>query len=375
MLEGTFSNPRGGDSGKIVAHIKVIGVGGGGCNTVRRMMQGCTIGGLDYIVMNTDVKSLELIQRGTTIQIGSHLTQGFGAGGDARVGEAAARENKMALQKACRGADMIFITAGMGGGTGTGAAPVVAEIARESGALVIAVVTTPFTFEGTRRADVAFNGLRTLMDKVNSTIIVPNDHLLRLGDHDVPISKAFAAADGVVSEGITAISELINVPGEINVDMADVKRVMSIPGISLMATGRGEGPNGAEHAAQEVVFEPLLETHVTGAKGVLFCFTGGPDLTLGSVEKAASLISKSVDPHALIFFGMNLPRPEMTGKCKINLVATGIEPSANSAWFSQLRQAAKNAPAQQGKGQQGKGQQQPGKLTRLSMAYATKLFQ
>ncbi len=372
MIEGTFGNNRGGDSRKVIAHIKVIGVGGGGCNTVRRMMQFCNISGLDYVVMNTDVKSLELIQRCQSIQIGSHLTQGFGAGGDARVGEAAARENKMALQKACRGADLIFITAGMGGGTGTGSAPVVAEIARESGALVIAVVTTPFTFEGTRRADVAFNGLRTLMDKVNSTIIVPNDHLLRLGDHDVPISKAFAAADGVVSEGITAISELINVPGEINVDMADVKRVMSIPGISLMATGRGEGPNGAEHAAQEVVFEPLLETHVTGAKGVLFCFTGGPDLTLGSVEKAASLISKSVDPHALIFFGMNLPRPEMTGKCKINLVATGIEPSADSAWFSQLRAA--RSPVQQGKGQQGKGQQQ-GKLTRLSMAYATRLFQ
>lgn len=372
MLEGTFSNSRGGDFGnKIIAHIKVVGVGGGGCNTVRRMMQFCNIGGLDYIVMNTDVKSLELIQNCHTIQIGSHLTQGFGAGGDARVGEAAARENKMALQKACRGADLIFITAGMGGGTGTGSAPVVAEIAKESGALVIAVVTTPFTFEGSRRADVAFNGLRNLMEKVNSTIIVPNDHLLRLGDHDVPISKAFAAADGVVSEGIMAISELINVPGEINVDMADVKRVMSIPGISLMATGRGEGPNGAEHAAQEVIFEPLLETHVTGAKGVLFCFTGGPDLTLGSVEKAATLISKSVDPHALIFFGMNLPRTEMTGKVKINLVATGIEPNAGSAWFSQLKQAAKTAPAQQ----QGKGQQQPGKLTRLSMAYATKLFQ
>jgi cell division protein FtsZ len=372
MLEGTFK-PRGGDSsdGRIIAHIKVIGVGGGGCNTVRRMMQFCTIGGLDYVVINTDVKSLDLVSQSHSIQIGSHLTQGFGAGGDARVGEAAARENKMALQKACRGADLIFITAGMGGGTGTGSAPVVADIARESGALVIAVVTTPFTFEGSRRSEVAFTGLKTLMEKVHSTIIVPNDHLLRLGDHDVPISKAFAAADAVVSEGIMAISELINVPGEINVDMADVKRVMSIPGVSLMATGRGEGPNGAEHAAQEVIFEPLLETHVTGAKGVLFCFSGGPDLTLGSVEKAASLISKSVDPQAIIFFGMNLPKPEMTGKVKINLVATGIDPTAGSSWFAQLKQNTKASPAQPQQAQALPGS----KLTRLSMAYATKLFQ
>ena len=374
MLEGTFNSRRGdGSESRVIAHIKVIGVGGGGCNTVRRMMQFCNIGGLDYIVINTDVKSLELITQGHaghTIQIGSHLTQGFGAGGDARVGEAAARENKMALQKACRGADLIFITAGMGGGTGTGSAPVVADIAKESGALVIAVVTTPFTFEGYRRSEVAFTGLKTLMERVHSTIIVPNDHLLRLGDHDVPISKAFAAADAVVSEGIMALSELINVPGEINVDMADVKRVMSIPGISLMATGRGEGPNGAEHAAQEVIFEPLLETHVTGAKGVLFCFSGGPDLTLGSVEKAASLISKNADPKALIFFGMNLPKQELTGKVKINLVATGIDPAAGSTWFAQLKQNTKASPTQP---QQAQAQQ--GKLTRLSMAYATKLFQ
>jgi cell division protein FtsZ len=370
MLEGAFTT-RGTDEAhhRIIAHIKVIGVGGGGCNTVRRMMQHCNIGGLDYIVINTDVKSLELISRCHSIQIGSHLTQGFGAGGDAKVGELAARENKMALQKACRGADLIFVTAGMGGGTGTGSAPVVADIARESGALVIAVVTTPFTFEGSRRAEVAFGGLKNLMDKVNSTIIVPNDHLLRLGDHDVPVSKAFAAADSVVSEGIMAISELVNIPGEINVDLADVKRVMGIPGIALMATGRGEGPNGAERAAEEVIFEPLLETHVNGAKGVLFCFSGGPDLTLGSVEKAASLISKHVDPHAMIFFGMNLPKEEMTGKVKINLVATGIDPVAGSSWFASLKQNVRNASPQ------AQAQGQPSKLTRLSMAYANKLFQ
>jgi cell division protein FtsZ len=254
------------------------------------------------------------------------------------------------LQKAIRGAELVFIAAGMGGGTGTGSAPVVADVARESGALVIAVVTTPFSFEGNRRCDIAITGLRRLMERVNSTIIVPNDHLLRLGDHDVPVQRAFAAADNVVAEGITAISELVNVPGEINVDLADVRKVMGIPGIALMATGWGEGINAAEQAAEEVVFEPLLDSHVNGAKGVLFCFSGGPDLTLGGVEKAANLISKQVDPHAVIFFGMNLPSEELTGKVKINLVATGIKPAPDNNWFLRVKQGLKQAqPIQLGR--------------------------
>lgn len=363
-MEEVEKRLRIGDGGRIIARIKVIGVGGGGCNAVRRMMQQYDVLGVDYIVVNTDIKSLELASRANSnhlgIQLGSHLTQGFGAGGDAKVGELAARETRMALQKALRGADLIFVTAGMGGGTGTGSAPVVAEIARESGALVIAVVTTPFSFEGAKRAEVALGGLRRLMEKVNSTIVVPNDHLLRLGDHDVPVQKAFAAADRVVVEGIISISELVNIPGEINVDLADVKRVMSIPGIALMATGWGEGPNSAEHAAEEVIFEPLLETHVTGAKGVLFSFTGGPDLTLGGVERAATLISKNVDPRAQIFFGMNLPKEELEGKVKVNLVATGIKPTAEANWFAGMKQGVKNAA----------GQVQQGKITRLSMGYS-----
>jgi cell division protein FtsZ len=347
--------------------LKVLGIGGGGSNAVDRMIDS-KIKGVEFIATNTDRQALERSKAPMKIQLGK---KGKGAGSNPEIGREATLESTESIQDALKGSDMVFITAGMGGGTGTGSAPVVADIARESGALVIAVVTTPFTFEGSRRSEVAFTGLKALMEKVHSTIIVPNDHLLRLGDHDVPISKAFAAADAVVSEGIMSISELINVPGEINVDLADVKRVMSIPGISLMATGRGEGPHGAEQAAQEVIFEPLLETHVTGAKGVLFCFTGGPDLTLGSVEKAASLISKNVDPNAVIFFGMNLPRPEMIGKVKINLVATGIDPTAGSTWFAQLKQSTRTTPAQA----QAQAQAQPGKLTRLSMAYATKLFQ
>ncbi|OGO08402.1 MAG: cell division protein FtsZ [Chloroflexi bacterium RBG_13_60_13] len=355
---------KAGDAGRTIARIKVIGVGGGGCNAVRRMMhQHNQVRGVEYAVMNTDVKSLELTSGVNSIhhsiQIGSHLTQGFGAGGDAKVGELAARENMMVLQKVLRGADLVFIAAGMGGGTGTGSAPVVAEIAREAGALVVAVVTTPFSFEGAKRAEVALGGLRRLIERVHSTIVVPNDHLLRLGDHDVPVREAFAAADRVVAEGITAISELVNIPGEINCDLADVKKVMSIPGIAIMTTGRGEGPNAAEHAAEEVIFEPLLETHVHGAKGVLFTFTGGPDLTLGSVQRAATIIAKHVDPAASIFFGMNLAKEELTGQVKINLVATGIRQSVETGWFAGVKQNVKSA-----------AQVQPGKLTRLSMKYA-----
>ncbi len=357
---------KAGDGGRTIARIKVVGVGGGGCNAVRRMMHHQhQIKGVEYVVINTDVKSLEMSSSVHSIhhciQIGSHLTQGFGAGGDARIGEQAAKETFMALQKVVRDADLVFVAAGMGGGTGTGSAPVVAEIAREAGALVVAVVTTPFSFEGAKRAEVALSGLRRLIEKVNSTIIVPNDHLLRLGDHDVPVREAFAAADRVVSEGILAISELINIPGEINCDLADVKRVMSIPGIAIMTTGQGDGPNSAEQAAEEVIFEPLLETHVSGAKGVLFTFSGGPDLTLGSVQRAATLISKHVDPRALIFFGMNLPREELTGRVKINLVATGIGHSADSSWFSGIRQNLRS----------GATQAQPSKLTRLSMKYGS----
>jgi len=343
MISETGQRVRPGDIGRIVAHIKVIGVGGGGCNTVRRMMQQQAVPGVECIVVNTDIKSLRLASSVRTIQLGAHLTQGCGAGGDINIGELAAKESRLELQKAIRGAELVFIAAGMGGGTGTGSAPVVADVARESGALVIAVVTTPFSFEGNRRRDIAITGLRRLMERVNSTIIVPNDHLLRLGDHDVPVQRAFAAADNVVAEGITAISELVNVPGEINVDLADVRKVMGIPGIALMATGWGEGTNAAEQAAEEVVFEPLLDSHVNGAKGVLFCFSGGPDLTLGGVEKAANLISKQVDPHAVIFFGMNLPSEELTGKVKINLVATGIKPAPDNNWFLRVKQGLKQA--------------------------------
>jgi len=334
------------DGARMPAHIKVIGVGGGGCNAVRRMMQQWQVPGVEYIAVNTDIKSLELMSDAhyiQNIQIGGHLTRGFGAGGDVRVGELAAEEGRVTLQRVIKGAELIFITAGMGGGTGTGSAPVVAEIARESGTLTIAVVTTPFSFEGGKRAETASTGLHCLMKKVNSVIIVPNDHLLQLGDHDVPVQKAFAAADGVIAEGILAISELVNVPGEINVDLADIKRVLSIPGIALMTTGWGEGGDGAEKAAEQVIFDPFLQTHVKGAKGVLFNFSGGPDLTIGEVDRAANLISKQVDRRALIFFGMNLPKKELKDKIKLTLVATGIKSPLYSDWRSEVGESLRSA--------------------------------
>ncbi len=315
---------------RMLAHIKVVGVGGGGCNSVRRMMQQWQTPGVEYIAVNTDIKSLELMSNAQHIQIGGHLTRGFGAGGDIKIGELAAEENRVTLQRVIKGADLIFITAGMGGGTGTGSAPVVAELARESGALTIAVVTTPFSFEGNKRSETALSGLRSLMKKVNSVIVVPNDHLLRLGDHDVPVREAFLMADAVIAEGILAISELINVPGEINVDLADVTRVLNIPGIAIMTTGWGEGRSGAEKAAEQVIFDPFLETHVSGAKGVLFSFSGGTDLTIGGVDRAASLISKHVDPQAMVFFGMGLPKEELEGRVKLTIVATGVKSPLNN---------------------------------------------
>ncbi len=334
---------RMGQDARVPARIKVVGVGGGGCNAVRRMMKRQQIPGVDYIVVNTDIKSLELVCGALSIQIGTHFTRGFGAGGYASMGEQAALESRFALERATKDAEMVFITAGMGGGTGTGASPVVAEIARQNGALVIAVVTTPFFFEGKKRLMNALDGLRKLVPKVNNIIIVPNDRLLQFGDHDVPMEEAFFMADDVIAEGILSISQLVNVPGEINVDLADVKRVISIPGATLMATGWGEGRNGAQEAAERVISNPLLNTDIKGAKGVLFCFSGGPDLMIGEVARAADLIAKEVDPGALIFFGMNLPEDELKDKVKLTLVATGIKSPIYSTWLSEMGQNLKSA--------------------------------
>jgi cell division protein FtsZ len=324
MRDGYF---RGSDRGRAVAMIKVIGVGGGGCNTVRRMMRARQIPGVEYVVANTDVKSLDLVQGALSLQIGEHLTHGFGAGGDARVGQKAAEEGEFLLKRAVKDSEMVFITVGMGGGTGTGAAPVVAEIAREAGALVVAVVTTPFSFEGRKRTEVATGGLDRLRTMVDNMIIIHNDKLLQYSEHNASIGQAFAMADDVVCEGIMSISSLVNVPGEINVDMADVKNVMHIPGVTIMAIGQGAGQHPAMDAAEQAMNNPLVDVAMKGAKGLLISFSGGPDLTLGEVNEAATLVSRECDPNCMFKFGLATLSEELRAKSKVTLIATGIRPT------------------------------------------------
>jgi cell division protein FtsZ len=328
---------------RVPALIRVIGVGGGGCNTVRRMLKQPTVG-VDYVVANTDMKSLETVPEIPAIQLGEHLTHGLGAGGDIRVGEQAAEEGRYALKRTLKEAELVFITVGMGGGTGTGAAPVVAQIAKESGAMVLAVVTTPFSFEGKKRLQIALAGIHRLRPEVDNLIIVHNDRLLRFTEHDTPAMQAFATADEVVAEGILSVSQLVNVPGEINVDLADVKTVMSIPGGALMAIGRGDGARyPALEAAEQAISNPLLDINVKGAKGVLINFSGGPDLALGEVNEAANFIAREVDPDAIIFFGMTAPSEELQGTIKLTLIATGIKPALPSNWLSGMGKSIRGA--------------------------------
>jgi cell division protein FtsZ len=332
-----IGNSRMMDRAKAPALIKVIGVGGGGCNTVRRMMRCQQIPGVEYIVANTDVKSLDLIQGAISLQIGEHLTHGFGAGGDVKVGKQAAEEGLFLLKRVAKDAELIFITVGMGGGTGTGAAPVVARIAKESGALVLAVVTTPFSFEGRKRLDVALAGVQRLKAEVDNMIVVHNDRLLQFSDHNASISQAFAMADEVVSEGIMSVSQLINVPGEINVDLADVKMVMSLPGTAIMAMGQGEGSHPAMDAAQQAISNPLLDVTIKGARGLLISFSGGPDLSLGEVTEAATLITREADPNCNFKFGLASLTEELLGKAKANIIATGIRSTSTSrGWVADL---------------------------------------
>ena len=324
------------------ALIKVVGVGGGGCNAVRRMIPK-RVPGVEFIVVNTDIKSLESVQGATAIQIGEETTHGWGAGGKPEVGAESAQRGKETLRKCLKNADLIFVTAGMGGGTGTGAAPVVAGIAKASGALTVGVVTTPFSFEGKRRLEQAIAGVGELKKQVDNLVVIHNDRLLKLADEELPMEQAFAMADEVVMQGILGVSSLINVPGEINVDLADVKSVMSIPGSALMAVGTGQGSRAAEDAARMAITNPLLELSINGAKGVLFNVGGGPDLTIGEVNAAGEMIAKAVDPDATIFFGM-VNDPALLGKARITLIATGI-PGEEDLIQDHLVDLLRKAPA------------------------------
>ncbi|MFH1169824.1 MAG: cell division protein FtsZ [Chloroflexota bacterium] len=304
------------------AKIKVIGLGGGGSNAVTRMVRE-NIQGVEFIAMNTDAQALAISEAPVSVQLGEKLTRGLGAGGDNNIGQKAAEENRDELKDIVSGADMVFVTAGMGGGTGTGAAPVVAEIAKQSGALTIAVVTKPFGFEGTHRTQVAEEGISRLLGKVDTLIIIPNDRLLALCDQKTGVDSAFRLADDVLRHGVQAIAEVITTPGMINLDFADVKAIMKDAGPAWMSIGRGSGQNRAVDAAKEALASPLLDVSIEGSKAVLFNVVGGSTLTLHEVNQAADVIKQAVDPDANIIFGV-AHDPAMESDVRITLIATGF---------------------------------------------------
>ena len=304
------------------ARIKAIGIGGGGCNAITRMVRE-EIKGVDFIAMNTDGQALALAEAPTRIQLGEKLTKGLGAGGDHRIGNKAAEESCNIIEDLVQGADMVFVAAGMGGGTGTGGIPVVAEVAKQSGALTIAVVTKPFTFEGMHRAQVAEEGLVDLSEKVDTLIIIPNDRLLQLCDAKTSVENAFRLADDALLLGVQAISEVVTVPGLINLDFADIKSVMRDAGPAWMSVGKSSGQSRAAEAAKAALASPLLDVSVDGASGVLFNITGGPSLTLFECNEAAQVISQAVDPGANIVFGVVFDS-KMDSEVRITVIATGF---------------------------------------------------
>lgn len=304
------------------AKIKVIGLGGGGCNAITRMVRE-EIQGVEFIAVNTDAQALAITEAPTRIQLGEKLTKGLGVGGDHNMGQKAAEESRDELKELISGADMVFITCGMGGGTGTGAAPVIAEIAKESGALTIAVVTRPFSFEGIRRSQVSDEGITRLLGKVDTLINIPNDRLLDLCDQKTNVDSAFKLADDVLRHGVQAISEVITVPGLINLDFADVKTVMKDAGPAWMSIGIGSGKSRAVDAAREALASALLDVSIEGSRGVLFNVVGGSNLTLFEVNEAADVIKQAVDPEANIIFGVGCD-PSMDNELRITLIATGF---------------------------------------------------
>ena len=311
------------------AEIKVIGVGGGGGNAIQSMIDS-GLDGVDFIVANTDLQALHRNAADIKIQIGQNLTRGLGAGANPQLGRDAALEDSAALTEALGGADMVFVTAGLGGGTGTGAAPIVAALAREQGALTVGVVTKPFSFEGRQRSNQADEGLAQLANAVDTLITIPNDRLLAIAPPDTPALAAFQLADDVLFQAVQGISNLITIPGYVNVDFADVKTVMSQTGRALMGTGQASGANRAEEAAQEAISSPLLEDcTIDGATGILINITGGNDLGLHEISTASSLVQEAAHPDANIIFGTVLDE-SMRDEIKVTVIATGFRPVAEA---------------------------------------------
>lgn len=305
------------------ARIKVIGVGGGGGNAVNRMITE-KVQGVDFIVANTDLQALNASQATTKIQLGPKLTKGLGAGSNPEVGEKAAQESEESIQKALEGADMVFITAGMGGGTGTGAAPVIAKIAKDSGALTVGVVTRPFSFEGPRRAKFATDGLEALKSNVDTLIIVANNRLLEMIDKKTPMMEAFKEADNVLRQGVQGISDLIVTPGYINLDFADIKTLMSNQGAALMGVGNSTGENRTTEATKKAISSPLLEVSISGAQHVLMDVTGGKDLSMYEAQEASDVIRQAAGTDVDISFGMSL-NEKMGDEVRVTVIATGID--------------------------------------------------
>ena len=309
------------------ATIKVIGVGGAGNNAINRMIES-GIKGIEFIAVNTDRQVLQKSEAGTKIQIGEKITRGLGAGANPDIGAQSAEESKSEIAEALRGADMVFVTAGMGGGTGTGAAPIVAQTARELGILTIGVVTKPFTFEGKKRLSQAERGIDSLKGRVDALVVIPNDKLLQIIDRKTTVIEAFQMADDVLRQGVQGISDLITITGEVNLDFADVKTIMLNTGMAHMGVGRASGENRAEDAAKEAIQSPLLETSIEGARGVIINITGGEDLGLQEVNTAAELIQRSVDPDANIIFG-TVRDDSMSDEILITVIATGFDKEPN----------------------------------------------
>jgi cell division protein FtsZ len=305
------------------AQIRVIGVGGGGSNAVNRMIAD-GLAGIDFIAVNTDAQALMRSSATKRVRIGDKLTRGLGVGGKADMGRKAAEESAEELREVLVGSDMVFITAGMGGGTGTGASPVIARISRELGALTIGVVTRPFSWEGAVRAETARQGIEQLKEEVDTLIVIPNDRLLEIADKRISLQQAFSLVDDVLRQGVQGISELITVPGLINLDFADVRTIMSEGGAALMAVGRGTGDNRAVEAVQQAISSRLLDITIDGARGILFNITGGADLSLHEVNEAASIIRQTAHPEANIIFGAVID-DTLADEIRVTVIATGFE--------------------------------------------------
>src|SRR3990167_7570630 len=326
-----------------IARIKVFGVGGSGHNAIHRMITSGLLG-VEFVAVNTDAQSLHHSKADRKVQIGKQTTRGLGAGMNPEVGRGAAEENKDQLNEVLSGSDMVFVTCGLGGGTGTGAAPVVAKIAKEAGILTVGVVTKPFAFEGAKRREIAEAGLEELKEQVDTIIVIPNDRILQIIDKKTSLLDAFRTVDDVLRQAVQGVADLVTLPGLINVDFADVKSVMSDAGSALMGIGRGSGENRAVEAAKQAIDSPLLEVSIDGAKGVLFNITGGKDLGMYEVDEAAKIITRSVDSDAKIIFGAVIDE-QLSDEVRITVIATGFDEIARSRKaIPQQRMAPISAP-------------------------------